>query len=237
MKRFLLCMVAVFTPIVARAGCKPTNLTDDVHIRSFGCSFETVFQVKLADDYRDARKVPGTNYWKVDMNQRIDAVNYPLHITERGFSNCCQSAKEQPVSANRDDCYVEFIVSCDKPEWGMTVASTPQLSFDYERDHPDGFQGWACTRTAPVSGTVTGFGAADQVRILLRRNDVSVLNYPITLPVFLRKPRIPLERHDLEALIDAEAKQGAVNNTPAAREVVATRKKLLPDSITLTKTQ
>jgi hypothetical protein len=239
MRRLLICAAALLAPAVVSATCPPKNLTNVVRIRAFDCNFTaSTIKVKLAGAVWDATKAPGSDYWEVILTQRIDALNYPIRIQPgQGLSDCCQSAIEKPVSVDSNDCYVEYTVSCDKPEWGITVASTPQLTFEYERDHPDGFDGWACMKTAPVAGTVTGLGATDQVRLLLRRNNISVLNYPITLPILLQRATIPLTRHDLEVMIDAEAKQAAVNDTQAARAVVAARKKLLPDSITLTKSQ
>jgi hypothetical protein len=237
MKRSLFLAGAMLFAIAARAGCPPTNLTNIVRVRTFGCNVDSTspLKVKIANVIWDARSL-GPDYWEVTLTQRINAVDFPIRIQPgQGVADCCQSAKEAPLSIGSRDCYVEYSVSCDKPEWGINVSSNPPLSFDYERDHPDGFDGITCSRTAPISGTVSGLGASDQVRVLLRRENKSVLNYLITFAVLQQKLTIPLTRHDLELMIDAEAKQAAINDTPAARVAIATRKKLLPDTITLSK--
>ena len=239
MKIFLTCAVVLFTTIAADAGCPPQNLTNVVRIRTYDCAIPAAtIRVYLADETWDATRI-ADGYWEATLTKRIDALKYPIAIQPgQGLSDCCQSAKEEPVSIDSNDCYVEFTVSCDKPEWGFTVSSTPQLTFDYERDHPNGFNNkWACIKTAQVSGTISGFGAADQVHLLLRRNNISVLSYLIT-PALLQKSTIPLTRHDLEKMIDDDArKNSSVPGTPAAKEAIAKRKSLLPDSITLTKSQ
>jgi hypothetical protein len=241
MNRLLAVIAAASLAFHANGGCRPTTLTSLVRIRTVDCSTESLpkLMVRVGDDIHAVFEWdPLTDYFTTPpLARRIDA-SEKIHIkAPEGLRECCHQATEVPVGGASRDCYVEYVVTCDKPAWGINVASDAAVTFEYERDHPDGFDPpvFSCREVLKLKdGAVAGFGERDQVKLFLRRGDRNVVGFIIN-DRLRRNPQMALTRADLEKMIDDQAKQGALNGSENARVAIAMRKKMLPDHVVVKK--
>jgi hypothetical protein len=242
MKRLLLPAIAVATlALHANGGCRPTTLTSLVRIRTFDCSTESLqsLTVKIGDDVPIVfARDPLKGYFTAKLDRRIDASERIRIKPPEGLRDCCHAATEVPAGGDSRDCYVEYVVTCDKPAWGINVTSDAAVTFEYERDHPDEVDPsvFSCREAFKLKdGAVAGFGESDRVKLLLRRDEKSLVGFIVPLDVLQRNPQMALTRADLVKIIDDEAKQGAVNDSDNARVAIEARKKMLPDSVMVKK--
>jgi hypothetical protein len=135
----------------------------------------------------------------------------------------------------KDACVVEYIAACDKrsPGWTLSAASNESdIEFDFDFEHPLGADRSCPARATRKKNMVQDLGERDVVKLTVRRGKQTAVAFPV-LPEDLAKGT--LRRKYLETKLDEMARLAVEQHAPNSGDLIKEQKKLLPDSITLTK--
>lgn len=235
----LVCLIS----IRVSALCPRDNPTPVVHVVFEECGvLKPRMKIKIDGATRDAAQK--------DDHYEADYTGHPVDATMEivvpgfdGVRKCCYSAKESPLG--RNDCYVEFTVTCDKPGWKLSIDSAAPVKF--ERAHRNDLGDPECRA-----------GGADPVHELSARDDAILtvprsftdfqmtlseitprpqLDLKITLTALLQQAGKPFDREHLGQLLKQElGRQTKAQNISAAAEPLVDLIKLtLPNSVTVNK--
>ena len=161
-------------------------------------------------------------------------VNPTFALAIDGQPLCCTPF----ATMKKNPCVVEYIAACDTrdPAWDLTADSEKGIEFDFDFQHPLGASGNCPPPAMRVKNknTVKNLGERDVVRLTVKRGNRTAVSF-LVLPQDLAQGT--LRRPDLEAKVDEMAQQGAQQFAGNSGDLVKDQKKLLPESITLTKKQ
>ena len=173
-------------------------------------------------------------YYIADFDPDRFNAGYELTVNvPAGMAFCCHSAVENPHPVNRRDCTVDYIVSCDKPSWGLVASSDSQsIDFEYSREHP-GLKTFLCQREIKSLSGIAGLGDLDTVMVKVKQGDQAIVSIPVTRQTLkAHKGKLPFDRKALEESFPTGkgVRNGGTNET----EFIDLVKVKLPDKVIVT---
>jgi len=232
MKKAIAILLLMFAAQRAPAACRNTST---VRVRFHGCPTGEWGHVKLGTLGEIDETLPkvGNNVFEGAISATIDP-KYPIKVL-RQLPVCC--AEPLPKPKWTENCVLEYAVYCDtrSPAWGIAATSEePDVHFSFAPQHPDDFDGYACSSSARVdvsTNTVANLGIADVVEVQVIRDGIIVARFPVHL-ADVESGAYPMTKEVLKKLQDEAAKRTGQTISGQTRDYVKSQPPL-PNKVTV----
>ncbi len=235
MKNLIAATILSMAAASAALACSESSPTHWVRVQfAPGCSVPDEISIHMGTKMRIVSKKDG--YYTADFGDERYNASDPLTVDlPAGLTFCCHAVTEVRHPTNRRDCTIDFIVSCDKPNWGVIATTdSPTIGFAYFREHFLGADSVLCQREVePTSRGITGVGDADTVIVKVKDGDRPLVAIPVTLAnLKAHKGKLPFDQEALKAClpIGKSARPGTTNE----EEFIDSTVSKLPKNVTVT---
>lgn len=239
MKTLVAVMILSMAAVSAALACSENAPTRWVRVQfAPGCSVpDDSILIQVGTKTKMATKQGG--YYVADFDPDRFNATYTLSVgLPTGLTFCCHAVAEVKHPTKRRDCTVDYIVSCDKPSWGVVASSDSQsIAFSYSREHPTGFGSVLCQRDVESTPHgITGLGESDTVMVRVQDGKRALVSIPVTREDLARnKGKIPLDQNALKKCLPTG--KAARNGTTNEGAFIALTVQGLPKKVIVTETQ
>lgn len=156
-------------------------------------------------------------YYVADFDPDRFNATYTLSVQlPTGFAFCCHAVAEIKHPTNRRDCTVDYIVSCDKPSWGVVASSdSHSIGFTYSREHPSVGGTVLCQRDVEATPRgITGLGEGDTVMVRVQDGKRTLVSIPVTREELAKnRGKLPFDEKALQKCLPTgkAARNGSTN--------------------------